>query len=69
MNRKLYKTVDELPACLKVSDVASVLNISRQKAYELVKVKGFPHVMVGTRIVVPKTAFLNWLDMQVYNNG
>lgn len=53
------KSVD---ACLKVTEVAAVLGISRAKAYELVNSDGFPRIIMGKRIVVPRQAFLNWMD-------
>ena len=55
---------DELPLVLNVSDVASIMAISKVSAYELVKSNGFPVVRVGRRIKIPKAAFVEWLNDQ-----
>ena len=45
-----------------VADVASVLGISRAGAYELVRSDGFPALHIGSRIVVPKGKFIDWIN-------
>ena len=62
MERKTYKTYDDLPLMLSVPEVASVLGISRAGAYELVKGKDFPALKIGARVVVPKEKFIAWID-------
>ena len=62
MEHKIYKSYDELPLMLSVQDVADVLGISISGAYELVKEKGFPRLKIGTRIVVPKEKFVQWVE-------
>ena len=47
---------------LSVPDVASVLGISRAGAYELVRSDGFPALRIGSRIVVPKEKFIDWIN-------
>ena len=39
--KESYKSFDELPMILSVSQVAKVLGISRTRSYELVNEKGF----------------------------
>ena len=39
--KESYKSFDELPMMLSVSQVAKVLGISRTRSYELVNEKGF----------------------------
>lgn len=60
-------TFDDLPLILNVTDVASILSISKVSAYGLVKSVGFPAVRVGRRIKIPKAAFITWLDNQTAN--
>ena len=60
-----YKSYDELPLMLSVPEVAIVLGISRAAAYELARSKNFPSLRIGTRIVVPKDKFINWIDRKV----
>ena len=62
MKQTVYKSYDELPLMLSVPEVAAVLGISRAGAYELVKGHGFPALKIGSRIVVPKEKFIEWID-------
>ena len=62
MRQTVYKSYDELPLMLSVPEVAAVLGISRAGAYELVKGKDFPALKIGSRIVVPKEKFIEWVD-------
>lgn len=64
MRTSKYKNDEDLPLILSVSEVGEVLGISRAGAYELVRSKGFPHMKIGTRILVPKDKFLAWIDEQ-----
>ena len=63
--KESYKSFDELPMMLSVSQVAKVLGISRTRSYELVNEKGFPKIKIGTRIVVPKDEFRLWIQKQM----
>ena len=65
MRTSKYKTYEDLPLMLSVPEVGEVLGISRAAAYELVRSQGFPHMKIGTRILVPKNKFLAWIDEQV----
>ena len=62
MKQAVYKSYDELPLMLSVPEVAAVLGISRAGAYELVRSGGFPALKIGSRIVVPKEKFIEWID-------
>lgn len=59
-----FKSYQDLPLTLTVPEVGEVLGISRASAYELVRSKGFPHIKIGTRILVPKDKFIQWIDQQ-----
>ena len=50
---------------LSVKDLAQVMGISRSGAYNLVRSYGFPRVIVGSRILIPKDKFLRWLEGSV----
>ena len=60
-----YKSYDELPLMLSVPEIAVVLGISRAAAYELARSKDFPSLRIGTRIVVPKDKFIDWISRRV----
>ena len=62
MKQTVYKSYDELPLMLSVPEVAAVLGISRAGAYELVRSDSFPALKIGSRIVVPKEKFIEWVD-------
>lgn len=64
MKQTVYKSYDELPLMLSVPEVAAVLGISRAGTYELVKSDGFPSLKIGSRIVVPKEKFIDWINSQ-----
>ena len=59
-----YTTYDELPLFLNAEMVAKVLGISISSAYELMHEKGFPALRIGSRIVVPKEKFRQWVEQQ-----
>jgi len=65
MKNSVYKTYDELPLMLSVSQVADVLGIGRTNAYELVKEKDFPSLKIGSRIVIPRDKLIQWIEEKV----
>lgn len=58
----ICKSIDELPAMLTVTQVASALNVSRTSAYELAHCKNFPAMLIGNRILVPKDRLVTWIN-------
>ena len=65
MKKGTFKSYEELPLMLSVLDMAAVLGISRAGAYELARTEGFPALKIGTRIVIPKDKFKDWVDQNV----
>ena len=49
---------------LTVPEAAKVVGISPSKMYQLVKVEGFPTIMIGTRILVSARGLEEWLEEQ-----
>ena len=64
MKRSDYSNYDELPLFLNAELVAKVLGISISSAYELMHEASFPALRVGSRIVVPKEEFCQWVELQ-----
>ena len=62
MQNPSYKSYDDLPLMLSVTDVAAVLGISRTGAYELVRREDFPSLSIGARIIIPKVQFIRWIE-------
>ena len=58
----VYKSLEELPAMLTVSDVRFLFDIGRRQAYELVHSEGFPTITIGTTLKVPKHLLVKWID-------
>ncbi|OUN09732.1 DNA-binding protein [Flavonifractor sp. An91] len=56
--------MEELPLVLTPTDIAAVLNISRNTAYEVIHSAGFPLFRVGKQYRVSRERFLKWLDEQ-----
>lgn len=56
---------DTLPMVLTPADIAEILGISRNTAYEFIRVKGFPVFKVGKQYRISKVKFLEWLDGNV----
>ena len=65
MRESKFKNYDALPLTLTAPEVGEVLGLS----YELVRSKGFPHIRIGTRILVPKDKFIQWIDQQTEVDG
>ena len=68
MRESKFKSYQDLPLALTAPEVGEVLGISRASAYELVRSRGFPHIRIGTRILVPKDKFIQWIDQQMEVN-
>ena len=62
MKESIYKNYDELPLFLNAATVAKVLGIAPSSSYELMHEKDFPALRIGNRIVVPKEAFIRWVE-------
>ncbi len=64
MEKKIYKSYEDLPLMLTVPDIAAMLGVSRAGAYELAHSEGFPMLKVESRIVIPRDKFLLWIEKQ-----
>ena len=61
MKKSEYRSYDDLPLFLNSETVAKTLGVSSSSAYELMHEPGFPVLRVGSRIVVPKEQFIQWV--------
>ena len=64
MKESIYKSYEELPLFLNAELVAKTLGIAPSSAYELMHEASFPTLRVGSRIVVPKEKFCQWVESQ-----
>ena len=53
---------------MSAKDLASRLHIGRDKAYALIKSKGFPSIKLGGRYIVTSKALNEWLDQYEYKS-
>lgn len=65
MKVSTYHSYDDLPLFLNAELISKVLGVSLASAYELMHDKEFPAVHVGSRIVVPKEQFQQWVEDQM----
>ena len=69
MKKSEYKSYDELPLFLNAGQVAQVLGVAPSSAYELMHEAGFPTLRVGSRMVVPKEKFVQWVEEHTKGDG
>lgn len=53
---------EDLPLFLRVSEMARVMQIGKNQAYDLAHRPDFPAVRVGHRIVVQRDQLFAWFD-------
>lgn len=69
MNFQDYETMFEAyPSLLKIEDLTEMLNIGKNKAYDLVKDKSIENIKIGTRYKIPKKAVINYI-LQLQDEG
>lgn len=62
MNKKIPITPENLPIVLSVQQLAEVLQIGRNSAYNLVKSGQIQSIRIGRNIRIPQTALLEYLN-------
>lgn len=62
MKESKYKSYDDLPLFLNAELVSKVLGVSPSSGYELMHEAGFPVLKIGSRMVVPKEKFVQWVE-------
>ncbi len=69
MKSSEYKSYDDLPLFLNAELVAKVLGVSPSSGYELMHEDGFPVLKIGSRMVVPKEKFVQWVEEHTKGGG
>ena len=69
MKLSQYKNYDELPLFLNSDTVAKTLGVAPSCAYELMHEKDFPTLRIGSRMVVPKDKFIEWVVQHTKGGG
>ena len=68
MKESVYKSYDDLPLFLNAETIAKLLGISISSSYELMHEKDFPSLKIGSRLLVPKEKFSEWIDKKTGDN-
>lgn len=61
MKKSVYQSYNDLPLFLNTEMVAKMLGVSPSSTYELMHEPDFPVLRVGSRMVVPKEQFIQWV--------
>ena len=69
MKESVYRSYDALPLFLNSNTVSKVLGVSSSSTYELMHTEGFPTLMIGSRMVVPKEQFIQWVSAHTQGGG
>lgn len=62
MTESNIKNYDELPLFMNARQVANTLGISKTTAYVLMSDEEFPSIKIGTRILVERSKFKEWVE-------
>ena len=57
-----FRDYSELPLFLNAELVAKVSGVSPSSGFELMHEPGFPVLKIGSRMVVPKEKFIQWVE-------
>lgn len=68
MKESVYKSYDDLPLFLNAETIAKLLGISISSSYELMHEKNFPSLKIGSRLLVSKEKFSEWIDKKTGDN-
>ncbi len=68
MKESVYKSYDDLPLFLNAETIAKLLGISISSSYELMHEKDFPSLKIGSRLLVSKEKFSEWIDKKTGDN-
>lgn len=69
MQESKYKSYDDLPLFLNAEMVSAVLGVSPSSGYELMHEPEFPTLRVGSRMVVSKEKFIQWVETHTKGGG
>lgn len=54
---------------MTVPEIQEALGIGRNAAYNLINRQDFPTIRIGRKVIVPRDAFLRWLEDQTQQAG
>ena len=63
MNSMVYHSVEDLQLLITVPELAQVLRVGKNKAYELVNSGAIKGIKIGTQIKVPKRSVVEFMGI------
>ena len=66
MGKQTDMIIQDEVKILTVKELSQILRIGRDKAYALIKSKGFPSICIGNRYIVTEEALAEWLKQYEY---
>lgn len=48
-----------------ITDLQTILHVGKNTAYKIVKLKGFPKIQIGKKILIPKEDFNQWMQNNI----
>lgn len=63
--RKVFKSMDDLPLMLTPYDLRDFLGKGQRQTYELIHSEGFPKVRDGPNIKIPKWLLIEYINEKV----
>ena len=57
-----FRTLDDLPLLLTVSELGQVLRLGRNSTYDLIRCKAIPSVKIKGQLRVSKQAVINFIS-------
>ncbi|MDR0221814.1 MAG: DNA-binding protein [Lachnospiraceae bacterium] len=46
-----------------INDIKEIFGVGTNKAYQILKISGFPTITIGSKRLVEKSSLVKWLDM------
>ena len=62
MTESKIKAYDDLPLFMNADHISRARGISKTTAYVLMTSDGFPSIRIGTRVLVERDKFKQWVD-------
>lgn len=63
MENMIYHSVEDLPLLITVPELAKILRVGKNKAYELVNDGSIKAIKIGTKIKVPKAHLIEFMGI------
>lgn len=52
----------------EIKDIQRILKIGRNNVYKLIKLPNFPVIRIGTKYIIPRKQFEQWVDKSIHKS-